>query len=193
MKKKKRFKWLILVPIMAIMLFTGFQVAEHIVGHRYANYNMHSMMSSQGQGLYQQSPFQGGNQLVIIEGNGNYHNGMMYQNGMMEHRGYGHHEREFVGLSILEFFLALGAILTGWLLWRGAKQGPRKWIGLTLMGLGALSTFPILLIAAAIYWILKKVKHDDNDFVKGEYTPVQTVKHTDFLDEWERKINEEEK
>lgn len=199
MKKKKGLKWLVLLAVIGIVIFTGFQVVKH-EGYRFNNFNMTSMMNSQQQptqGTFQrgqtgQGQFQGGNQPGQFQANGPHHKGM-HQEGMMHQGGFGHHERWFGGFSILPFFLALGSILVGWLLWRGADHGPRKWIGLLLIALGALPSLPILLIAAAIYWLYKKFKNKNDNLVSDEYTSTQPVKQPDYLDEWERNIKKEEK
>lgn len=122
--------------------------------------------------------------------------------GMMgEHRVF-HHDMHhgmmaggwmMFGVFALLFQLAMIAI--GWVMWKTAKQSGWKWAGVALMVAGLLALLPkVLLIPLVLfvaYMFYKKRQTKPNAPLEPMTVPTTPIH--DFLDEWEKNIQKEEK
>lgn len=100
------------------------------------------------------------------------------------------------GVFALLFQLAMIAI--GWIIWKTSKRSGWKWAGIALMGIGVVALLPkVLLIPLALFvaYVMYKKRRTTNHIFNEEVVPftVPTAQTSDFLDEWEKNIQKEEK
>lgn len=97
------------------------------------------------------------------------------------------------GVFALLFQLAMIAI--GWIVWKTAKQSGWKWAGMALMGVGIIVLLPKVLLIPfvlfAAYMLYKKRQAKTSESFEPMAMPITPIH--DFLDEWEKKTEKEEK
>ncbi|NMD70492.1 hypothetical protein HHO41_09330 [Bacillus sp. DNRA2] len=175
---KKRLIWLI---GMVVALFIVFQFSKMVFFHL-------------GQGTSQV-----GQQVVIH----NFANSAGYNHfdgphhTMVMQQRMGGYQAHHPG-SFLPFLLDLGIIIAGIALFKFAnKKTLVKGIGALLVFIGLLMLFPnwlalLFIVIGGYYWYKSRENADVSIDVSNEYVSVSTQK-LDFLDEWERTINKEDK
>ncbi|KAA0545285.1 hypothetical protein FZW96_18080 [Bacillus sp. BGMRC 2118] len=148
--------------------------------------------------------FKGVAELVV--GNGMHH-GQAFRQG--PHGGPLHHHRmALVGgytlfglFSMIGLLFKIGLIMVGWFLWK-KSSGMKKWVGalFAIVGIFALLPwfFALPLCALIGYVMMKKQYSSPIENLEVATTASETmilpnIQTADYLDQWERTVNREEK
>ncbi|MFC6601102.1 hypothetical protein ACFQDF_03905 [Ectobacillus funiculus] len=173
----KKGKWLMWAFITAAVFVIARLAFQHFNVFGGTGFHSQSMQPFQGNGFSQGGQFRGD------EG----------------FRGHGHMH----GLWGMNILLEAGLFVAGWVIWKlAAGNRIRKWIGITLMALGAALILPTVLILPVILvaaYFAYKISRNDNassaGYVQTEGAGFASLdsQKLDYLDEWEHKIHKEEK
>ena len=182
MKKRKVLLWLLLAAVtlggLALFMNVGF-------GER-----MHGMMMD------------GPRHFQAFNGQ----HGMFHRGELGEHRHFAFHhgmrggmmEGGWMIFGVFALLFQLAMIAIGWIIWKTSKRSGWKWAGIALMGIGIVALLPkALLIPLALFvaYVMYKKRQPTTHVFNEDVVPftVPTAQTSDFLDEWEKNIQKEEK